>query len=193
VDSYIGGKDGLNSSKNATKTGYYLRKFTDPMADIINNRTKATHFWVHFRMAEIWLNYAEAVNAVYGPNVVPPDTTFTAFDALKKIRDRTNIVTPNALKNLSKEAFMERVKGERRVELCFEGHRFWDVRRWKEGEKYFNATLHGMKITKTGATTFTYEVFPVENRVFDAKMYTMPIPYSEMQKSTLLIQNKNWN
>ncbi len=193
VDSYVGGKDGLNSSKNATKTGYYMRKFMDLNADIINNRTKATHFWVHFRMAEIWLNYAEAVNAVYGPNVVPPDTTFTAFDALKKIRDRTNIVTPTALKNLTKEAFLERIKGERRVELCFEGHRFWDVRRWKDGEKYFNTTLNGMKITKTGNTTFSYEVFPVETRVFDAKMYTMPIPYSEMQKSKLLIQNKNWN
>lgn len=193
VDSYVGGKDGLNSSKNATKTGYYMRKFVDLNADIVNNRTKATHFWVHFRLAETWLNYAEAVNAVYGPNVVPPDTTFTAYDALKKIRDRTNIVTSTALKSLTKEAFLERIKGERRVELCFEGHRFWDVRRWKDGEKYFNTPVHGMKITKTGATTLSYEVFPVENRVFDAKMYTMPIPYSEMQKSKLLIQNKGWN
>jgi len=193
VDSYVGGKDGLNSSKKATQTGYYIRKFMDPAADIINNRTKATHFWVHFRLAETWLNYAEAVNAVYGPNVVPPDTTFTAFDALKKIRDRVGLTSPATMKTLSKENFMERVKSERRVELCFEGHRFWDVRRWKEGEKYFNTTVHGMKITKTGSTTWSYEVFPVENRVFDAKMYTMPIPYSEMQKSTLLIQNKNWN
>lgn len=193
VDSYVGGKDGLNSSKNATKTGYYLRKFTDPTADITNNRTKANHFWVHFRMAEIWLNYAEAVNALYGPNVIPPDTTFTAFDALKKIRDRVGLTSPTALKNLSKDAFMERVKNERRVELCFEGQRFWDVRRWKEGEKYFNATMHGMKITKTSGTSLTYEIFPVETRVFDAKMYTMPLPYSEIQKSKLLIQNKNWN
>lgn len=193
VESYAGGKDGLNSSKNATKTGYYIRKFMDPTADIINNRTKATHFWVHFRYAEVWLNYAEAVNAVYGPNVVPPDTTFTAYDALKKIRDRIGLTSPAVMKNLSKDDFMERIKGERRVELCFEGHRFWDVRRWKEGEKYFNTAINGMKIIKTGNTSFTYEIFPVENRVFDAKMYTMPIPYAEMQKSKLLQQNKNWN
>jgi len=192
VDSYVNGKDGLNSSQNATKTGYYLRKFLNLSADIVNNRTKSTHFWTHFRLAEVYLTYAEAVNMVYGPNTAPPDTTITAYDALKKIRDRNGIVTPTAMKNLSKDAFMERIKNERRVELCFEGHRFWDVRRWKEGEKYFNTTIHGMKITKTGTNSFSYEIIPVETRVFDAKMYTMPIPYYEMQKSTLLIQNKEW-
>jgi hypothetical protein len=192
VDSYVGGKDGLNSRQGATKTGYYIRKFIDPTADIINNRTIATHFWVHFRLAEIWLNYAEAVNAVYGPNTAPPDTTFTAYDALKKIRERTNIASPTTMKALSKESFMERVKNERRVELCFEGHRFWDVRRWNEGVKYFNVPIHGMEITKTATNTFTYNIIKVEDRVFEPKMNFMPIPYSEMQKSTLLLQNSEW-
>jgi len=192
VDSYVGGKDGLNSRQGATQTGYYIRKFMDPTADIISNRTIATHFGVHFRYAETLLNYAEAVNAVYGPNVTPPDTNITAYAAYKRIRDRVGLITPSTVINLSKDDFMQRIKNERRVELCFEGHRFWDVRRWNEGVKYFNAPINGMKITKTATGTFTYEVFKVEDRVFEPKMNAMPIPYSEIQKSTLLQQNYGW-
>ncbi|HET9571051.1 MAG TPA: RagB/SusD family nutrient uptake outer membrane protein [Bacteroidales bacterium] len=184
LDSYVGGKDGLNSSKNASKTGYYIRKFVDPNADILLNRTVATHFWVHFRYAEILLNYAEAMTEAYG-------VTTAAYDALKLVRDRAGLVTPTTVKTLSKEDFLLRVRNERRVELCFEGHRYWDVRRLKQGETYFNVPIHGMRITKNG-TVLTYEVFKVEDRVFDAKMYAMPLPYDEMQKSKLLIQNEGW-
>lgn len=89
---------------------------------------------------------------------------------------------------------MERIKNERRVELCFEGHRFWDVRRWKEGEKYLNSPLKGMLITKdaASATGYKFEQIDVENRVFNDKMYVMPIPYDEMQKSKKLVQNTGW-
>ena len=95
------------------------------------------------------------------------------------------------IKSLPIDEFIEKLRNERRVELCFEGHRFWDVRRWNQGEKYFNAPIHGMKIMKTDSV-FTYEVFNVENRVFESKMNVMPIPYDEIQKSKLLIQNKGW-
>jgi hypothetical protein len=191
VDSYIGGKDGLNSSTSATKTGYYIRKFVDPTADITLNRTIATHFWVHFRYAEILLNYAEAMAEAYGVTTLPAGYTLSAYDALKSIRDRAGLTTPAYIKTLSQVDFIEKVRNERRVELCFEGHRFWDVRRWKQGETYFNSSIHGMKITKNGSS-LTYEVFNVEDRVFDSKMYAMPIPYDEIQKSKLLIQNEGW-
>lgn len=191
IDSYVGGKDGLNSSTNATKTGYYVRKFMDPNADIKNNRTVATHFWVHFRYAEILLNYAEAMAEAYGVTTLPAGYTLSAYDALKLVRDRAGLTTPSTVKTLSKDDFLERIRNERRVELCFEGHRFWDVRRWKQGETYFNAPIHGMRITKNG-TALTYEVYKVEDRVFDSKMYTMPLPYDEILKSKLLIQNDGW-
>lgn len=192
IDSYVGGKDGLNSSKSATKTGYYIRKFMDPSADIILNRTPVTHFWVHFRYAEILLNYAEAMAEAYGVTTIPAGFTLSAYDALKQIRDRAGLATQAYIKTLSTADFIERVRNERRVELCFEGHRFWDVRRWKQGETYFNVPIHGMKITKNGTALPTYEVFNIEDRVFNSKMYVMPIPYDEMQKSKLLIQNENW-
>jgi len=195
VNSYVGGKDGLSSLIGATKTGYYIRKFMDPNADIINGRTVATHFWVHFRYAEMLLNYAEAMAEAYGIDTKPGDYQLSAYDAFKLIRDRAgftlNQQTIAYIKALPIDQFIERIRNERRVELCFEGHRFWDVRRWKQGEKYFNTSVQGMKITNS-TPNLTYEVFKVEDRVFDSKMYAMPIPYSEMQKSKLLIQNTGW-
>lgn len=191
AEIFDGGKDGLNSSTNATKTGYYIRKFVDPNADILLNRTIATHFWVHFRYAEALLNYAEAMVEAYGVTTIPEGYTLSGYDAFKLIRDRAGLTTPAYIKVLPKEEFIEKVRNERRVELCFEGHRFWDVRRWKQGELYFNAPIHGMKISKVD-NTLTYEVFDVENRVFDTKMYAMPLPYDEMQKSKLLTQNEGW-
>jgi len=80
---------------------------------------------------------------------------------------------------------------ERRVELCFEGHRAWDLRRWKKGG-LLNTPAKGMRITKNGSA-FQYETFEVEQRVFDeSKMYLMPIPQSEILKSDALVQNPNW-
>jgi len=192
VDSYVGGKDGLSSLIGATKTGYYVRKFMDPSADVVNNRTVATHFWVHFRYAEMVLNYAEAMAEAYGIEAKPGEYTLSAYDAYKLIRDRAGLYTQATyIKSLPIDEFIERIRNERRVELCFEGHRFWDVRRWKQGEKYYNVPISGMKITKSNSA-LTYEVFKVEDRVFDSKMYAMPIPFSEMQKSKLLIQNNGW-
>ncbi|HAZ01548.1 MAG: hypothetical protein A2W95_04245 [Bacteroidetes bacterium GWA2_40_14] len=192
VDSYVGGKDGLSSKKGATKTGYYIRKYIDPTADVINNQTFAEHFWVHFRYAEMLLNYAEAMAEAYGIVTIPDGYTMSAYDAFKLIRDRAGLFTQATyIKSLSVEEFVEKVRNERRVELCFEGHRFWDVRRWKQGEKYFNSPIHGMKITRTDSV-FTYNVFKVEDRVFESRMNVMPIPYDEIQKSKLLIQNIGW-
>jgi hypothetical protein len=128
----------------------------------------------------------------YGIEAKPGGYTLSAYDAFKLIRDRAGLITPAAyIKALPVNEFIERIRNERRVELCFEGHRFWDVRRWNQGEKYFNTSVQGMKITNTNST-LGFEVFNVENRVFDSKMNAMPIPYSEMQKSKLLIQNTGW-
>jgi len=196
VDALVGGKDGLNSRVGATKTGYYIRKFMDPAADILSGRTVATHFWVHFRYAEILLNYAEAMTHAYGPNIAPGGY-ITALAALTQVRERQSASasshrTPAYMQTLATDDFVELIKNERRVELCFEGHRFWDVRRWNNGVKYFNIPIHGMKITKDASGILTYEIFEVEQRVFDPKMNAMPIPYSEIQKSKLLIQNEGW-
>jgi hypothetical protein len=92
---------------------------------------------------------------------------------------------------LSKDQMRERIQKERQVELCFEDHRFFDVRRWKKGEQLFNKPVTGMRITKTGST-LTFERFTAENRIFNEKMYRFPFPQTELNKLTKLEQNPGW-
>jgi hypothetical protein len=195
VETYVGGLDGLNKDQYATKTGYYLKKFLNLTADLKENTKAVRRQWIHFRYAEILLNYAEAMNELYGPTVLPDGYLMTAKEAIDLVRRR--VLMPVLPAAITQEEFRARVKNERRVELCFEGHRFWDVRRWKDGA-VFNQPVHGMRITRqvNGAqqVTYTYEEFEVEKRVFDVtKMYLMPIPQSEIIKSKdVLKQNPNW-
>ena len=88
----------------------------------------------------------------------------------------------------------ERIKHERRIELAFEGHRFWDVRRWGENDAAaaLGAPLQGIRISKQNDGQFTYETKQVENRVFLSKMMLYPIPQSEILKSNNILQNTDW-
>ena len=87
----------------------------------------------------------------------------------------------------------EVIRHERRVEMAFEEQRFWDIRRWKIAEQVMNGKLHGMKIQKIPAGGFTYAPFEAATVTFDAaKMYSYPIPYSEITKNTNLTQNQGW-
>jgi len=78
------------------------------------------------------------------------------------------------------------------VELAFEEHRFWDVRRWQEEMTYFNKPIHGMEITKNADGTYTYNVVEVESRVYNSRMDWYPIPYNELLKNSNLKQNPGW-
>ena len=83
------------------------------------------------------------------------------------------------------------IRNERRIELSFEEHRFWDIRRWKTAATDLTGPVYGMKITKSG-TTFTYAQQQVSTLLFDNKLYHMPIPYDETVKNRALIQNEGW-
>ncbi|KHJ39496.1 SusD family protein [Pedobacter glucosidilyticus] len=200
IQSFVGGVDGIGAKFGATTTGYYLRKmlvenFDPSRAD---GRPKA---WVLMRYEEVLLNFAEAVNEAYGPDVVPPasngfSTTLTARAAVNLIRARPGVAMPAIPAGLSKEQMRERIRNERRVELAFEEHRFFDVRRWKIAEVTENQPLRGMRVLPNGLGGFTYQVFEVEPRSFDAtnnKMYLYPIPFQEIAKSNgKLTQNQGW-
>ncbi|MFD2163992.1 RagB/SusD family nutrient uptake outer membrane protein [Paradesertivirga mongoliensis] len=188
VEAWIGGKDGLGKPR-ATRTGYYLKKFADEGLDLSLNRT-SNHAWVYFRYAEILLNYAEAMNEAYGPDVTPAGYTLSARQAINLVRKRSSVNMPNVIAS-SQPEFREKVRNERRVELAFEEHRFWDVRRWRIGQ-VFASPVYGMKILKNG-TSFSFEKTPVENRVFEDKMYLYPIPGAEIDKAGgSLTQNPQW-
>jgi starch-binding outer membrane protein, SusD/RagB family len=190
IETFTGGKDGPDVSLTSTKTGYYLKKLLSANVDLVENKSDKINT-VLFRFTELLLNYAEAMNEAYGPEVDPGGKNFTALAAINQIRSRVN--TGQVPTGLSKADFRELVKNERRIELCFEGHRFFDVRRWKEGEKYLGKPLNGVKVTKNSDGTFSYSNEIVQQRSFRPAMYHFPFPYSEIVKfNGSLTQNTGW-
>lgn len=190
IEAYIGGKDGKGVER-ATRTGYYLKKFLSNPLDLINNQT-TVHAWILFRYAEILLNYAESMNEAFGPDADPQGYGLTARQAVNKVRARPGVNMPE-VEAVTKDEMRDKVRQERRVELAFEEHRFWDVRRWKIAESTLGAPLKGMEITMNADSTFSYSPIEVEKRVFDAKMYLYPIPQEEINKSAGVIkQNPGW-
>jgi hypothetical protein len=148
------------------------------------------------RIAEVYLNYAEAMNEAYGPDAKPVingvTAIFSAREALNKIRTRTDVNLPGITTGQTQEVMRSKIRHERRIELAFEEQRPFDIRRWKLPLEELNKPLQGMHVRKSG-NTYTYEKFDVENRVFEAKMYRYPIPFEEISKSKgALIQNEGW-
>ena len=135
-----------------------------------------------FRYAEILLNAAEAINEASGPIA-------EALVYVNQVRARSNM--PPLPLSLSQDALREKIQNERRVELCFEDHRFFDVRRWKKGDS-FNKPARGIKIVKNTNSTFTYQYADVDSRVFAEKNYLFPIPQAELNLHPKLGQNPGW-
>lgn len=193
VSTFVGGKDGLFSTPTATKTGYYMSKFVDQSLDLAKGNTSMRQ-WIHMRYAEIILNYAEALNEYDNA------ANFTAISTeLDKLRNRANLrpfdtADKTLLKN--QEELRTYIKRERRLELAFEEHRFWDLRRWKDAETVLNKPVKGIRITKDNVGNYTYTVFEAETRVFEPKMYWYPIPRKEILKyrnaGKTIIQNPGW-
>lgn len=182
IATYPGGADAM-PNPNATKTGYYLRKFLNENVNIQTGGGSDGHVVPLFRLAEIYLNYAEALNE-YDPT--NPDIAVY----LNKIRERVSL--PDVPSGLTQEQMRTLIHHERRVELAFEEHRFWDVRRWKVASSTLGAPVKGVKITQDDAGNFTYLPVQVEQRVFQPKMYWYPIPQSEVLKLHHWEQNKGW-
>lgn len=189
LQTYIGGAHGLPLS-GATPTSYYLKKYLDASVDLRPaSANSKRHSWIVFRLGEFYLNYAEAVFNWLG-SADATDATFTmsAREAVNKVRQRTDVQMPELPVGLTNAEFKEKYENERMVELAFESHRFWDVRRWKEGEKLKSVDV--MEIHKNGDSyTYTRKTM---RRVWDDKMYLFPIPDYEMRINPNLTQNPGW-
>jgi starch-binding outer membrane protein, SusD/RagB family len=177
-------------------TGYVLKKVCHPNSEGDAFNKLVTYPWPIIRLAELYLNYAEAYNEYYGPDQ-------KVYDALNAVRTRSGVPTVEAAwenaaiakthnKHKTAEGLREIIKQERRIELAFEGHRNFDVRRWKEADKYFNMPVTGWSVD--GATTNTfYMVKNVGQRSFiTPRDYLFPIKYSEMLVNSNLVQNPGW-
>lgn len=179
METYIGGADQLLKAPMGwafTRTGYYLRKFIDPRLQ--SGQPEDTR-WKKYRLAEIYLNLAEAENEANGP-------TAEAYNAINAVRARSKM--PDLPAGLTKDQMRERVRRERRVEMAIEEQRFWDVRRWKILSQT-DKLVTGMEIKKSG-NTFTYERFVTETRQsWSDKFLIFPIPAGE----TAIIPDFNIN
>lgn len=182
VECWTGGKDGLGVV-NATRTGYYLKKHLNENLNLLLNTT-SVQSWNLFRLAEMYLNYAEALNESSAGH-----TDIKKYVDL--VRNRSGIAMPALPAGLSQSAMRERIRNERRVEMAFEDHRGWDVRRWMQGPEYLGTPLRGVEIIKNGLN-FVYKPVKVEDRVFSPKMYLYPIPQNEINTSSGLVQNPLW-
>ncbi|WP_192085476.1 RagB/SusD family nutrient uptake outer membrane protein [Algoriphagus sp. Y33] len=190
IETFRGGFDGYGKAR-ATKTGYYLKKFMDEGLDLLQNRS-SVHTWIYFRYAEVLLNYAEAMNEAYGPDAVAEGLPMSAKEALNTVRQRPGVNMPE-VEAASSEELRAKIKNERRVELAFEEHRFWDLRRWRDAGEVLSQPLRIAVIEQNADETFTFSYQDAEERIFSEQMYLYPIPAVEINKAGgKLQQNPNW-
>lgn len=182
-----GGKDTKygNDSWNASPTGYNMKKFMDE-GYALNSWNFCARNWIHLRMAELYLNKAEALYNIGDEE--------GAREALKPVRERAGMPAVTA----TGADLLEAIKNERRIEFAFEEHRYFDVRRWKEAPKYFGSTVHAITIKKYPDGKKTYEVDKLRSdvggdRKWDDKMYWLPITKAEMDKNPNLVQNPGYS
>lgn len=187
--------DGLNKDvSKSTRTGYYLNKLLRQDVNLNpNNISSQMHYVARIRYTELYLDYAEAANEAYGPK---GGAGYSAYDVIKALRARAGITNTDYLDECanSKEAMRELIRNERRIELCFEGWRFWDLRRWKAD---INETAKGVKITNSGTGKIYDYSLSVETRNFKGKSvadqyYYGPVPYAQILNFPSLVQNAGW-
>lgn len=190
IEVWNGGQD-CPQLPNRSRTGYYLKKFLNDGLDLQQD-AKKLRSWIVYRYADVLLMYAEAMNNAYGPDGDHYGDGKTARWAVNSIRQRGDVKLPDVVA-VDEEQMMKCIKRERQVELAFEGHRYWDLLRWRDAEVVLNQPLRGVSIEKT-TDGFKYEQTIVENRVFDAsKMYRFPFPAAEVGKTKgALTQNAGW-
>jgi hypothetical protein len=183
IETFLpGGKDSPagNEPWNTSPTGYYLRKFLNESISLDDWNKMGTSPWRYIRYAEILLNYAEAQNEAVGPDQ-------SVHDALNKVRNRAGM--PDLPAGLSQAEMRARIQNERRIELAYEEHRYFDVRRWMIAEDVENQTARGMSITKNGNGTLTYAVKEaLTGKTFATKHYWFPIPVEEINASNGAIE-----
>lgn len=171
------GSQGYSYGK--TTTGYFLKKLLDETLTDLKG-IMSTQPWVEIRYAEVLLNKAEAAFRL--------NKISEAQKAMNDVRARVNVALPG--KTSTGEAWFKDYRNERKVELAYEGHLYWDMRRWKLAHtEYTGYRVHGMKIT---GDTYEYVESDNKDRKFLKKLYVFPVPTSEMRSNSLIDQYDEW-
>lgn len=195
LDMSEGGKDSHSYNENATTTGYYLAKFVSTVSGLLNpvQSSNAAHYNPLLRKSEVLLNYAEASNEAYGPKIVGEGSSVSAYDIMKSVRNLSGGIMSDAWLDecaaASTEDFRDLIQNERRIELAFENHRYFDMRRWLMP---LNEDITGVEITRNEDNTFSFTEKVVEQRKYSVENYYAPIPYAEISKNPNLVNNVGW-
>lgn len=197
VDVVAGGKDAYDFNQYASKTGYYLAKYMSKNEQLLNPVSKANvqHYYPVIRKTEVWLNYAEAANEAWGPETKPEGCLYSAYDVIKMIREQSGGITDHRyldeVADEGKDAFRKLIQNERRIELAFENHRFFDMRRWVLP---LDEPVRGVVITKDENGNLKYDTTKeIEPRRYnDIRYYYTPIPYDECVKNPNMKNNLGW-
>lgn len=187
-----GGNTGLSTSRNKATTGYILRKYANPNINWKNSQKVDNRYMAILRLAEIYLNYAEAENQCPDRNVE------TVLHYVNLVRQRAGLPGWSVgnqegfirLKATDSETLAKMIQRERRIELAFENHRFFDERRWKIFQEVEKDGIKGMNIQAKDAGF--YQRVQTETRPSDFKYYLWPIPQDELYKNKNIVQNPEW-
>ncbi|SHL22163.1 Starch-binding associating with outer membrane [Chitinophaga jiangningensis] len=184
LQTYANGYDQTNAGFYKTQTTYLVRKACNETFNFLGDATYGSdQNWQYLRYAEILLNYAEAQNEAIGPDA-------TVYNAVNAIRTRAK--QPALPAGLTQDQMRQRIRHERRIEFAFEDQRFWDIRRWHIADQAAYKTIYGANIKLSGTTKVYGTPVLLESRFFELKNYCMPIPYSELQANSNMIQNTYW-
>ncbi|MGK9119732.1 RagB/SusD family nutrient uptake outer membrane protein [Olivibacter jilunii] len=183
METYEGAKDGYAVGGGTTSTGYYMRKlFDEKLTDL--GKGELTFYFM--RYAEVLLIYAEAL--------AEQGQLLAGTEALNKVRRRAGFTKDLSATN--KNHLLDLIRHERMVELAFEGHRYWDLRRWGLATSLLHGThMEGVKITKGTDGSFSYELVDVDNgrtRVYPEKYNRFPVPIAEIQRNPNIEQFDEW-
>lgn len=195
--------DNINYGNTSTRTGYYLKKLLrDDVSPLQSSLVEQQHIYPRIRYTEMFLAYAEAANDAWGPKADPKGVGFTAYDVIKAIRTRAGLAKDEVGFDLPEgDAYLdecaadqakmtELIRNERRIELCFENKRFWDMRRW---QMPLDETVKGMQVDRNDEGELSYNIIDVEERKYDSSyQWYGPIPKGEVLKWSNLKQNKGW-
>lgn len=193
--TYGSNNDALNKESGySTRTGYYMKKLlrTDCNPNPSYN-TPQKIYSSYIRYTELYLDYAEAANEAWGPKGQGTHS-YSAYDIIKAIRNRAGITDDRYLDECvtDKDKMSELIRNERRIELCFENHRFYDLRRWKVDLSLLTEQAKGVSISQGSGNVLKYNYMDVESRSYKDYMYYGPIPYNETLKYDQLKQNQGW-
>jgi hypothetical protein len=184
IETFLpGGKDSPagNEPWNTSPTGYYMRKFLNESTGLDDWNNMGVSPWRYIRYAEILLNYAEAQNEA----VASPDAS--VYDAVNQVRDRAGM--PDLPAGLTKDEMRERIHNERRIELAYEEHRYFDVRRWMIADDVENEPAGGISITKNPDNSLTYtSKIALTGKTFLPQHYWFPIPIEEINATNSEIE-----